>query len=265
MFMSSTEKLKPMKNPTLQVNKGMSVSPIFLSVKVTNRQVHGIYYPLSWQHSMIEIHTEKLQTAGESPTEQCSEAIWNSSELGEIPWLLKSEDFFKLRKWKEKNELDFHTFEHSGVHSPGSWGVSTWSAFSRKAEWNHFIILLAVRQNHGVTTLQFNCRNKNKLLRARTGVCTTQTQTQVLKRPVPTILQVLSSFKLKLVFFHWSNFKMLCFCYVHLAYPILFSLCAHCFSSEVLIICSINFNFTVLKNPQLPTWLWKMVQLFYTL
>lgn len=31
----------------------MSASPIFLSVRVTNKQAHGIYYPLSW-HSMIE-------------------------------------------------------------------------------------------------------------------------------------------------------------------------------------------------------------------
>lgn len=74
---------------------------------------------------MIEIHVEKLQTAGESPTEQCNGAIWNSLELGEIPRLLQSGDFFQQRKWEEKNELDFQVFEHSGVHSSGSRGGST--------------------------------------------------------------------------------------------------------------------------------------------
>lgn len=55
---------------------------------------------------------------------------------------------------------------------------------------------------------------------------------------------------------------MLCFCCVHHPNPILSSLRAHSFSSKVLIICSINFNFTGLKNPQLPLQLWKMVQPF---
>lgn len=55
---------------------------------------------------------------------------------------------------------------------------------------------------------------------------------------------------------------MLCFCCVHHPNPILSSLCAHSFSSKVLIICSINFSFTGLKNPQLPLQLWKMVQPF---
>jgi len=54
---------------------------------------------------MTKIRFEKLQTAKESPTEECNRAIWNFSKFGEIPRLLQSDNCFKKKKNQKKKKI----------------------------------------------------------------------------------------------------------------------------------------------------------------